>query len=612
MRNRLNRGRKVFAGFLICVFPLFATAQDEDMNATESRLPPSGVAPSLPPTGVAKPRASAKRDRPNTELSLFFPVDKNTVKILPQRFEYELVDKDKFRVGNVLFDARLFEFRVGRSEAEDQFRLKLKWPAGLLSEGEISIRDNIGKAIWIHPIDKEAIKIRMRKVDGVNQNLAELEGDVLPEAVFRGLQFVPYFQVCVQKTELPTRISLCSKDFFVQVTKGRLEIRTRDSLRQESFVNINGTKVDPQGVIFLTSMSDVISMRVLLLSGATLDVDTRMKEVEFRDIASNDARGRLMITGFGAEPASNHRMVKLADGSWRTEVPLKMPVIYLRGEGDIPMRQEFVLEGDVRDQSMRVDTVGQLPISTYSSSVTIELKKNPAMKIQAGDADGEVEENDGTLSWTLQNLSDHQKNRRFLTVTQEGRKFTAAWDVIRYPRWDLTAGLALPFDARLHLRGWMSNQNLGFGLDYQQFITEWKKDVGLTSRARLPFYYSVPDHYNFLGNAWGAMLAPAQYTFKQGSSMGLQLGAFSQLQMPKGFSLLGSWNQIEAGLFTLGLGSEPKIASELFFRTEFLYPHGGRRFYFWGLEVNQMKAQFQGQNESLSRIEIQGGLKWQF
>lgn len=607
MRAQISRGLLGLAGLFLFVAPDFAFAQEGDVPAAEAPLPPSGVAPSVPPTGVARKRV---REKPNTELSLFFPIDKTNVKILPQRFEYELVDKDKFRVGNVLFDARLFEFRVGRGESEEKFRLKLKWPAGLLAEGEISIRDNIGKAIWIHPIDKQTVKFRQRKVDGINQNLAELEGDVLPESVFRGLQFVPYFQICVQKAELPTRISLCSKDFFVQVAKGRLEIRTRDSLRQESFVNINGTKVDPQGVIFLTSMSDVISMRVLLLSGATLDVDTRMKEVEFRDIASNDARGRLMLTGYGAEPAAGHRFVKLADGSWRTEIALSRPVVYLRGEGDIPMRQEFVIDGAVRDQSMRVDVIDRLPISTYASSVTIDLKKNPSMKIEAGDENGQIEDNEDRLSWTLLNLSDANKNRRFLTVQQDGRKFSAAWDIVRHPRWDFTAALALPFDARLHLRGWMSNQNLGFGLDYQQFISEWKKDVGPTSRARLPIYYSIPDHYNFLDNAWGLMLAPEQYSFKTGSTMGLQIGGFSQLKMP--YRLLGTWNQTELGVFTVGLGSEPKIASEIFLRTEFLYPHGGRRFYFWGLEIGQLKAESAGISESFSRVELQGGLKWQF
>lgn len=609
MTRGLRRGLRGLAALILLTAPIGSGAQDDEgLAPAESVTSPAGRAASVTPVGVRG--AKRLREKPNTELSLFFPIEKTNVKILPQRFEYELIDKDKFRVGNVLFDARLFEFRVGRGSDDKFFRLKLKWPAGLLAEGEISIRDNIGKAIWIHPIDQETVKFKRRRIEDTNQTLAELEGDILPEDVFRGLQFVPYFQVCVQKAELPTRISLCSKDFFVQVKKGRLEIRTRDSLRQESFVNINGTKVDPQGVIFLTSLSDVISMRVLLLSGATLDIDTRMKEVEFRDIASNDAKGRLMLTGYGAEPSAGHRFVKLADGSWRTEVSLQRPVVYLRGEGDIPMRQEFVIDGDVRDQSMRVDVVDQLPIATYSSSVTIDLKKNPRLKVLPGEG-SEIEDAEDHWEWTLTGLSDTQKNRRFLIVDHNGQKFTAAWDVIRHPRWDLTAALALPFDARMHLRGWMSNQNLGFGLDYQYFVTEWKKDAGPTSRARLPIYYSFPDHYNFLGNAWGVMIAPETYTFKTGSASGLQVGGFAQLGVPEGFSLLGTWSQTELGLLTVGAG-DPKISSEIFLRNEFLYPDGHRRYYFWALEFNQLKTDTAGTAASFSRVELQAGLKWQF
>jgi hypothetical protein len=564
------------------------------------------------PSDSAVAAKKTVRQKPSSELSLFFPIDKTNVKILQQQFEYELVDKDKFRVGNVVFDARLFEFRVGKGQDEEKFKLKLKWPAGLLSEGEISIRDNIGKAIWIHPIDKETVVFKKRTVDGTSQTLAELEGDILPEEVFRGLQFVPYFQVCVQKPELPTRISLCSKDFFVQVSKGRLEIRSRDSLRQESFVNINGAKVDPQGVIFLTSTAAVISMRVLLLSGATLDIDTRMKEVEFRDIAANDSKGRLMLTGYGAEPAASHRVVKLADGSWRTEVALKRPVVFLRGEGDIPMRQEFVLQGEVRDQSIRVEVLERLPVSTYSSGITIDLKKNPRIQFTPGDEFSTIDEAEAYLSWNLNSLSDKNKNRRFLSVQQDGRKFTAAWDVVRYPRWDFTFGAALPLDVRLQLRGWMDNQNFGYGLEYQAFITDWKKDVGPSSRLRLPLYFSFKDHYNLRSNSYGLVIAPVQYGFKSGSAMGLSVGGFSQLMMPEEYDWLGTWNLSEVSVHHSARDGTPKVTSEIMLRSEFLYPHGGRRFYFWALEIDQLKLEAAGASLSLMRHEIQGGLKWQF
>lgn len=552
-----------------------------------------------------------KATAPSTHLGLFFPVEKSNINILPQRFEYELINKDKFRVGNILFDARLFSFRVGKGSEDDKLKLQLKWPAGLLAEGEISIRDNIGKAIWIHPIDQKQVKFQRKKVEKTSQILANLEDDILPEDVFRSLQYVPYFQVCVEKAELPTRISLCSKDFYVQVTKGRLEIRSRDSLRRESYVNINARKVGAQGLIFLQSLSDVISMRVLLLSGATLDIDTRMKEVEFRDIVSDDDRGRLLITGFGSEPAGS-RSVNLADGSWRTEIPLKRPVIYLRGEGGIPMRQEFVMKGNVRDQSLRVEVLEKLPVATYQKSLTLDIKKNPLLTISAPDQLSELEDKEDYLQWTLKDLQDGVRNRRTLLVNQQNRQFTAAWDVIRHPRWDLSASFAVPLDVRVHLRGWMENQNLGFGLDYQSFLTEWKKDVGPTGRLRLPLYWSLPNHYNFLDSAWGIMMAPESITFKQGSAAGISLGGFWQLQVPESYSALGQWNITEVSFFHLPMAGDMKIKNELFLRSEFLYPFGERKFWWWGFEVSQITAEQNSLSQSLSRVALSGGLKWQF
>lgn len=586
--------------FSTCCLLAFACASISQAQTTEAD-----------PKAKPSVRRTTKPNIP-TALALFFPIEKNNIKILPQRFEYELINKDQFRIGNIVFDARLFDFRVSKGEADDKFNIKLRWPAGLLSEGEISIRDNIGKAIWIHPIEKEAVKFKRTVIDKKRMVNALLEGEILPESVFRSLQFVPYFQVCIQKTELPTRISLCSKDFFVQATKGRLEIRSRDSLRQESFVNINGTKVDNQGVIFLQSLSDVISMRVLLLSGSTIDVDTRMKEVEFRDISANQGKTRLLISGFGAEPSRSHKTIGLADGSWRTEISLARPVIYLRGEGDIPMRQEFILEGPVRDQTTKIETVGNLPISTYASKVEIEIRKSKNLKLRSGDSLSEITEHEGTITWTLKELSDGARNRRFLTVNnQEGQKYIAAWDVVRHPRWDLTAQLGLPFLAHFNLRGWMENQRLGFGLDYEQFITEWKRDIGPTSRLRLPIYISLLKHYNFQDSTYGLLMTPTSYTGKGFSTMGVSFGGFAQLKMNT-WKYLGNWSTHELTFFHTGLGGETKLSSEIHLRSEFLYDDGNRRFKTLGLELTQATVTKDSTSEKLSQLAIFAGYKWLF
>lgn len=569
-----------------------------------------------PPAPAAPPSPSAptrKRERSAMELSLFFPIEKNSIQILPQRFEYELIDKDRFRVGNQLFDAKLFEFKVSKASTAGLLKLKVKWPAGLLGEGEISIRDNIGKAIWIYPIDKTKVAFRRQVTEETSLVTADLEGDFLPENVFRGLQFIPYFQICIQKAQLPTRISLCSRDFFAAINKGKLEIRSRDSLRQESFVNINGNKVDPQGLIFLQSLSDVLSMRVLLLSGATIDVDTRMKEVEFRDISSNQAKGRLMLNGTGAEPASSKGVVKLPDGSWRTEIALERPVIYLRGEGDIPMRQEFVLQGQVRDQTTRVDALGTLPISTYRSSVSILLKDDPKIRIESGDSQSSIEKgSDQTIEWTLHDLADGTRNRRFLNIYQNGQKFTAAWDITKYPRWDLSASLAFPLAASFALRGWLENKSLGFALQYDQFLTEWKKDVGPNSRLQIPIYWSLRPHYNWVDSTWGLSLTPTLVQFKSTSTQAVSLGGFAQWQMPRNWSWLGAWSLVDLHFYTLPLSSENKLTGEIQVHWEQIYPSEGRRYYWWGLDINQWTSQTGGNSTTLNRTGLNTGIRWQF
>lgn len=82
-------------------------------------------------------------------IPLFFPAEKNNIRVLPQIFEYTLLDSEKIKIGDILIDASLIRFEIIKSPGEDQVRLLFSWPAGLLQEGGIYLMNNSGRAVWM-------------------------------------------------------------------------------------------------------------------------------------------------------------------------------------------------------------------------------------------------------------------------------------------------------------------------------------------------------------------------------------------------------------------------------------------------------------------------------
>lgn len=546
--------------------------------------------------------------------SLFFPFEKNNVQILPQRFEYELLDKDQFRIGNALFDARLFEFEVNPKK-DGNHKLLVRWPATLLTNGEITIRDNIGKAIWVFPVAKSTTRLQ-RKQQGTGTILtAQVEGDLLPPRIFDQLQYMPYFRVCIQKADQLTRIAICSKDFyFPRVSKkdspkGK-EIQSRDSDRKESFVNINGNKVDPVGLIFLQGVSSVISLRVLLLSGAQIEVDTRLKKVDFRDMYMSEDGERLVVSAFGAEPVAGQKVSRREDGSWQTELNINRPVIYLKGEGDIPMKQEFVTEGNIRRQLLKVESLDPLPRFTYSDRVHVRLKKSPTYKLSTPDELSKLEDRDAeTMEWTLLNLTDGVRNRRLVRLNQGEEYFMAAWEVERHLPWHVKASLGLPFMARVHFERWFDNQHLSLGGDFEHNFTGSKANDKSAQRLRGLLYWSIPKHINMKDLGWGVVLAPQAFTFDTVKTQSVQAGLFYRAPTPAKIKFLGDYFHFESELFGAGMG-DPTLTNSMMFRTEFIYRIEGSRYWFWGLEARQGRLSVG--NDQVQKIEANAGLSLVF
>lgn len=374
------------------------------------------------------------------EESLFFPIEHNHVQILPQRFEYQLINKDLFRIGDTLTDVTQISFQVSASALKDkksEFKLRFRWPAGLIQKGEVLIRDNSGKVIWSDPIESNNVKLKTleRKIqdsDPLRADIATYEKNDISIELLRKLQFLPFFKFCVLRAEEVTRVHLCSKDLYFKTNGESYVIQARDSFRQESYVDINGKSVGQQGRIYLQGTNDLISMRALLLSGATIEIDTRMKPVEWQDITEITDTKKLIVRAVGAEPANEKLVMQKDENGWQVELNKDRPVVYLKGEGGIPLRQEFIPNGPIRSDNLKIQYLEPPPTQTYASEISALLAVPAEINLSPTDRLTQIEtQPNGQVEWKLQRLEIHRKNRRFIKATIGGKDFIAARDVYR-------------------------------------------------------------------------------------------------------------------------------------------------------------------------------------
>jgi hypothetical protein len=541
---------------------------------------------------MALTASAAPEGRPE----LFFPLEQNHVKILPQRFEYELIDKDRFRVGDVLINAREIGFQLIPVDAhKNRYKIRFQWPAGLLQQGEIAIKDNSGKALWIKSIDSHQIQLRSpRDLPGPGAHLRsqlatyESTGDVFE--VLTQLKQVPFFRFCIHREEPLTRIYLCSKDLYIKADDSQFRILARDSYRPSSFVEINGRAVGGNGIVFLNAPSEYIYLRTLLLSGANLELETRMKPVEFKDIAL-DADGRtLRVRAEGAEPVDPSQVKKISDSEWETSLRLDRPFTYLKGEGDLPLRQEFLITGPVRKDTLHVYVTSKPQTETYSSHVTLGLQTLAENSLSPYDRRTTLNKlSESDYEWTLSDLEKNSANRRYLKVTSPEGVFVGAYDVHRSLSLDGELRLMLPLWAQFRLQGTL-NRRFSSYLSYDQQMVKKSSepDVKLIT---VGFQYRMPAGIHLEDAAFGPSLDVTAFQNDIKSVLLMNAGLFAEFHSPAWYRQWLPWTILRAKMPVTIMDADYKLKSSWDAEIDLRHFFSPTAYFEFGLRHQQLSLQ---------------------
>lgn len=432
------------------------------------------------------------------QIPLNFPAEFNSIQILPQKFEYTLLDSSSIKLGDIIIDSKTLNLNLELNPNNfNEGRLLFSWPAGLLKEGELLIFNNNGKSIFSRSISKENIKIVSGEKNSnslIRNEISLFTTEYLDEELIEEIKYLPFFKFCVVKKERITKVELCSSELYVSTENDKLSIKERKNNSQnEAKVIINGKEAGDQGIVFLNAENENLNFKAQSESGALLEIVTRLQHIQFKDAIITSNKNFLKLKASGSFPVSDTGVKKLGPDSWEITLPIEFPVFYVQGEGGIPMRQEFNIKGPIPHEKLRSFAIGSPKTKTYSSESTIEGRLPKGATIKSKEDTSEVSiKNKQNFLWTFKKLNPSALNHRYLTVQSGETEAVIGYDIFRGYRNDflIKSELLTPtnlINLSMEFTYWLNDLTSGLSVKY---LTAISKPQNITKYSNLDFSYN--------------------------------------------------------------------------------------------------------------------------
>lgn len=563
---------------------------------------------------------------------LYFQADKNHLQILPQRFEYTLMDEDKLKIGDILIDFTQVSFQIEPSAKKGVYNVSFTWPSGLMNTGLIAIKNNSGKAILNKKIEQADITISQPKKDQTDSELrsaiATTTLNDVESNIIKDMEYYPFMVLCIYRETENTKIYLCSKELYLTNVQGQFVIKPRAGAKKEPQVEINGTTVGNQGSIYLNDRSENVAFRADTQSGAFLEIETRKKDVDFKDVIVSDNGEKIILTASGAEPVESKNTKKISNDEWQVSIPKNRPVVYLKGDGDIPMRQEFYVKGELPTAKNRVYLSAKSPWQTYSSTLDLKGVTAEGVTIKVPSADENADINilkKNQFIWKIKSIQDSVE-KRYLDVKVNNQEFTARYDIVHGKPFNLELSLqhqtpsAISY-AHFEIQWWLENMfsvnsswsHLHWGILFarQQHLTEKESQPKLDFTS-LELLWRSREGFNLVDETWGLSL-PMQLIQSENTSITAQGLSWYLLKKTdrdwlKSFA---DWTELKTTYFFSSTGQDVKLKSALQLKAKALVKINSDWYAHYGMEFSDYKFDPGLANEE-SQLGLDIGLLWNF
>lgn len=487
---------------------------------------------------------------------VYFLPEKNNLQILPQKFEYNLLNNSTIKIGDIVIDSNNLSIELVPEKGGYSFTFT--WPAGLFQNAELVIFNNYGKAIKNYTIKKDQLQLikedeKTSSDDLVRKDKAIFKSGLIEETLIDEIKYLPFLKFCLQRKEEDTRIDLCSVELYFSSKDGKPAIKMRSGNKKKAQILINNAKVGEQGIIFLNDLTESINFKGQSESGARLEIETRLKPVDFKDVIISDDGKSLLLTAHGSLPVSDKNVKKLEDNKWQIALPVEFPVFYIQGEGDIPFRQEFFIRGLLPVENLRT-FVNKAVTTTYSSSADMYLELPKGVTVLSKESNSKVSRNGQKTEWTVTNLEKGKESKRVLYLEKDKNEYVIYHSIFRSPAFEAHLAAAYASSeklsvANLGLNYWLNNQRSGLALVMEQALTK-TDTIDKWSVTQLSYLHRFSAGMNFTDSSYYAAAHMRSWTMGDlaFSQMGLGIGQKSRLKSSFMRSL-GDWQNWSLNYF---------------------------------------------------------------
>ncbi|HWU44683.1 MAG TPA: hypothetical protein VN132_14625, partial [Bdellovibrio sp.] len=397
--------------------------------------------------------------------------------------------------------------------------------------------------------------------------------DVDPELI-ETMKYLPFMVFCVYRQAEGTRLYMCSKELYLASQAGSIAVKPRNIHKATAMVEINNLPVGTQGIIYLNDRSEAVNFRSRTQSGSVLEIETRRNDVDFKDVVEDGSN--LLLTASGAEPEDERGVKKISASDWQVLLPKDRPIVYLKGDGDIPMRQEFNIKGPLPQEKFRPYVGKNSVTKTYASNLNLQVNppKEARLKEDVTDKSGRLESAaNGTYRWALTNLPTGE-DRRYLKVDAGNQTFTARFDTQRGAPFALALGAhyqtpsGLMFGS-LEFQWWFENfllinspwSHLHWGFRLEQFQhLNTSSDYAKVDTTTAELLWRAQEGFNMIDASWGLSL-PLQMLKSDSHSVTLFGGGIFWQMQPRSLSTFMNWFELKWQYFPISSGSDFKVKS---------------------------------------------------
>lgn len=576
------------------------------------------------------PLVGFSQTRTNKPKPLNFQADKNKVQVLPQRFEYTLLDEDRLKIGDILIDTTQIIFQIEKRRGT--YRIHFEWPADLIKEGQLALKDNSGKAIFNTVLTKSNVKLKPGKLQeddtGLRFQIASLTVEDVPPELVEDIKVLPFMEFCIFRESEETRLYLCSKELYVSSQDKSMTVKARSATKKSSQIEINGKVVGNQGLIYLNDRSENVAFNAKTRTGAFLEIETRMKDVDFKDVVLSPDEDQIILTASGARPVDESKVKKISESDWQITLPRSRPVLFLNGDGDIPMRQEFFVRGPLPREKNRAFLSSRSLSRTYSSELSFTgiAPEDINVKVADGASKATIETlKKNQFLWTIRDIPKGKESRHYLQLSNKEQEFIAGYDVFRGEPYSLglntqyltPAGVAY---GTVDFHWWMenflfvssdwANFHWGIALERRQQLVE-KDDFAKANFTTIELLWRAQDGYHLIDETWGLSF-PLQNIDGEGLSlMTFGVGAYVEKKPGRWLKPFMKWSELRLQYFTGSSGGDVKLNSAFQIKGIGYWPMSSQWYLRYGLDFSQYKFS-PSADEGSTQLGINAGVFWKF